>query len=97
MGWPTVSAGRDLKHLVEGRIGRLHAEVGREDEQRFPDRLDNLGRHLLGRVEVRHLPAQGGQFLVDRPRWGRSVFHRRCSSLEQSRRVCVRERTKVAV
>ena len=40
-----------LKHLVEGRIGRLHAEVGREDEQRFPDRLDNLFGGVFGFAE----------------------------------------------
>jgi hypothetical protein len=40
-----------LKHLVEGRIGRLHAEIGCEDEQGFPDRLDNLFGRVLGLAE----------------------------------------------
>jgi hypothetical protein len=48
---------------------------------RVADRLDNLLCHLLGRVEVGHLTAQGHQFLVDRPGGGRRVVHQRCSCL----------------
>ena len=72
----------DMKYLVEGGIGGLHTQIGCEHEERVPDRLDNLRRNLLGRLEVGHLAAQGGQFLVDRPGGGRSVFHRRGSCLE---------------
>ena len=39
-----------LKQLVEGWIGRLHAEVRGEDEE-FPDCLDNLFSRVLGFAE----------------------------------------------
>src|SRR4029453_5303895 len=41
----------DVKQLVEGRIGRLDVEVGGEDEERFPDRRDNLFSGVFGSVE----------------------------------------------
>jgi hypothetical protein len=50
-----------LKQLVEGGIGGLHAEVGREDEERFPDRLDNLFRGVLGRAEGLRTVLLGGE------------------------------------
>jgi hypothetical protein len=53
--------------VVERRIGQPHAEVGREDEERVPDRLDNLYRIVLGvsqRLRVVLLHRQGG-FQVD--------------------------------
>ena len=99
MCWPTVSVGVHLKQVVEGGIGRLHAEVGGEDEQRVPDRLDNLFRRVLGltegllavvlrgkrRFEVGNPLAQGGHVLGQRHGWGRSVVHLRCSSLGRTR------------
>jgi hypothetical protein len=69
-----------LKRVVECRIGHPHAQVGREDEERVPDRLDNFFRILLGvsqrlRVVLLHRKggfrvgdavAEGRQFLVQR-------------------------------
>jgi hypothetical protein len=73
-----------VKQLVEGGIGPLHAEVRREHEERVPDRLDNLVRHLLDRVEVSHLTAQGSQVLMDGPGGRRRVVHRLCSCQGQA-------------
>src|SRR4029453_3000048 len=84
-----------LKQLVEGRVGRLHAEVGGEDEERFSDRLDNLFGGVFGvaeglltmllrgerRFQLGDLLAQGGRILGQQYRWKRSICHRWDSSL----------------
>jgi hypothetical protein len=53
-----------VKQRVEGGIGRLHAGVRREHQERIADCLDNMFGIGFGRFQLGDAVAQRGYFIV---------------------------------